>query len=189
MLGRRNVCFNKQVLVIKTKWGRWERCITQILGSCKFPSDVWGNKSGALISDRVQVKDTYSTQSEPRRKKGKFNFFDNECNTGYLLWLGSRNIILGRCIWPYSSTDGHQNVEKSHLPPKTHSDVSLLLFKIMQILNMQINTEAIIIDISISTSWFGQSFRFFFFKNGTYSIFPQVEISILSMMFDVSSRV
>ena len=106
---------SKNDLNSPVKGGRWELCITQILGSCKFPSDVWGNKSGVLISDRVQLKDTYSTQSEPHRKKGKFNFFDNECSTGYLLLLESRNIILGRCIWPYSSTDGHQNVEKVSL--------------------------------------------------------------------------
>lgn len=37
MLGRRNICFNKQVLIAEIKLGRWELCITPTLVSCRVP--------------------------------------------------------------------------------------------------------------------------------------------------------
>lgn len=39
VLGRRNICFNKQVLIAEIKLGRWELSISQTSSLVDFPAD------------------------------------------------------------------------------------------------------------------------------------------------------
>lgn len=92
---------------------------------------AWVIRSGAFISDSGQLKDTQLKVTPHGKKANSTLLTMNVVSTVCLLLLGSRNIILGRYIWPYSSTDGHQNVEKVSLATqKNHSDVLLLLFNL-----------------------------------------------------------
>lgn len=132
-------------------------CITQALVSLFQISLLPTGKMG--LGHRVRgshsrqrpIENTYSTPSDSYVEKRQIYSSDNECNTMCLLLLWSRNIILGRYVWPDIS-DGHENAEKfqcTTIKPSRHFIVS---FKIMHILRIQINIRNNIIDINIPTT-------------------------------------
>lgn len=135
MLGRRNICFNKQVLIAEIKLGRWELCITPTLFSCRFPcwwlGDGFGPSCQGLSFQTEANWKTLRLQVTPTWKKGKFT-------------LLTMNVI--ECVFTFAWKRKH-NFGKMHMaiyfyrwPPKCwkaslatqskHPDVLLLLLKL-----------------------------------------------------------